>query len=79
MAQNRDGIFVRKVDLSGLLMYLRKKNLGRQRVKPSLTPIYHPQANLVERKNRDFKPKLAMLVVMTIQLGVKNYQSSDLP
>ena len=31
-------------------------------IKPSLTPVYHPQANLVERKNRDLKPRLAMLV-----------------
>ena len=30
--------------------------------KPSLTPVYHPQANLVERKNGDFKPRLDMLV-----------------
>ncbi|GFX88495.1 hypothetical protein TNCV_2279631 [Trichonephila clavipes] len=28
----------------------------------SLIPIYHPQANLVERKNRDLKPRLAMMV-----------------
>ena len=29
-------------------------------IKPSLTLVYHPQANLIERKNRDLKPKLAM-------------------
>ncbi|GFV64377.1 uncharacterized protein TNCV_2502951 [Trichonephila clavipes] len=28
----------------------------------SLIPVYHPQANLVERKNRDLKPRLAILV-----------------
>ncbi|GFU98489.1 uncharacterized protein TNCV_3653201 [Trichonephila clavipes] len=28
---------------------------------PSI-PVYHPQANLVERKNRDLKPPLAILV-----------------
>lgn len=27
-----------------------------------LTPVYHPQANPVERKNRDLKPRLAILV-----------------
>lgn len=31
-------------------------------VKQSLTPVYHPQANMVERKNRDLKPRLAILV-----------------
>ena len=25
-------------------------------IKVSLTPVYHPQANLVKRKNRDLKP-----------------------
>lgn len=28
----------------------------------SLTPFYHPEANMVERKNRDLKPRLAMMV-----------------
>ncbi|GFV63247.1 retrovirus-related Pol polyprotein from transposon 412 [Trichonephila clavipes] len=28
----------------------------------SLIPVYHPQANPVERKNRDMKPRLAILV-----------------
>ncbi|GFY19397.1 hypothetical protein TNCV_4127841 [Trichonephila clavipes] len=28
----------------------------------SLIPVYHPQANPVERKNRDLKPRLAILV-----------------
>ncbi|GFU69446.1 integrase catalytic domain-containing protein [Trichonephila clavipes] len=27
-----------------------------------LVPVYHPQANPVERKNRDLKPRLAILV-----------------
>ncbi|GFW49483.1 integrase catalytic domain-containing protein [Trichonephila clavipes] len=27
----------------------------------SLVPVYHPQANPVERKNRDLKPRLAIL------------------
>ncbi|GFV02212.1 uncharacterized protein TNCV_485331 [Trichonephila clavipes] len=28
----------------------------------SLIPVYHPQANPVERKNMDLKPRLAILV-----------------
>ncbi|GBN17001.1 hypothetical protein AVEN_140116-1 [Araneus ventricosus] len=28
----------------------------------SFIPVYHPQANPVERKNRDLKPRLAILV-----------------
>ena len=28
----------------------------------SFTPVYHPEANPVERKNRDLKPRLAILV-----------------
>ncbi|GBN40844.1 hypothetical protein AVEN_204099-1 [Araneus ventricosus] len=31
-------------------------------IKQSLIPVYRPQANLVERKNRDLKPRLAILV-----------------
>jgi hypothetical protein len=31
-------------------------------IKQSLIPLYHPQANMVERKNRDLKPRLAILV-----------------
>lgn len=31
-------------------------------ISQSLTPLYHPEANPVERKNRDLKPQLAILV-----------------
>lgn len=31
-------------------------------VKQVLTPLYHPAANPVERRNRDLKPQLAILV-----------------
>ncbi|KAG6454378.1 hypothetical protein O3G_MSEX008673 [Manduca sexta] len=31
-------------------------------IKQCLTPLYHPAANPVERKNRDLKPQLAILV-----------------
>lgn len=31
-------------------------------IKQSLIPVYHPEANMVERKNRDLKPRLAILV-----------------
>lgn len=31
-------------------------------IKQNLTPLYHPQANPIERKNRDLKPQLAVLV-----------------
>lgn len=31
-------------------------------IKQNLTPLFHPQANMVERKNRDLKPRLAILV-----------------
>ncbi|GBN37016.1 hypothetical protein AVEN_181063-1, partial [Araneus ventricosus] len=31
-------------------------------IKQELIPVYHPQANPSERKNRDLKPKLAILV-----------------
>ncbi|GFV99977.1 transposon Tf2-8 polyprotein [Trichonephila clavipes] len=32
------------------------------KIHQSLIPVYHPQANPVERKNRDLKPRLAILV-----------------
>ncbi|GFX50554.1 uncharacterized protein TNCV_614831 [Trichonephila clavipes] len=31
-------------------------------INQNLIPVYHPQANPVERKNRDLKPRLAMMV-----------------
>ncbi|GFW19963.1 retrovirus-related Pol polyprotein from transposon 412 [Trichonephila clavipes] len=31
-------------------------------INQSLIPVYHPRANPVERKNRDLKPRLAMMV-----------------
>ncbi|GBM20386.1 hypothetical protein AVEN_222094-1 [Araneus ventricosus] len=31
-------------------------------IKQDLIPVYHPQANPSERKNRDLKPRLAILV-----------------
>ncbi|KAG6441256.1 hypothetical protein O3G_MSEX001743 [Manduca sexta] len=31
-------------------------------IKQDLTPLYHPEANPIERKNRDLKPQLAILV-----------------
>ncbi|KAJ8928856.1 hypothetical protein NQ314_018522 [Rhamnusium bicolor] len=31
-------------------------------IKQTSTPVYHPSANMVERKNRDLKPRLAILV-----------------
>ncbi|GBN81063.1 Gypsy retrotransposon integrase-like protein 1 [Araneus ventricosus] len=31
-------------------------------INQSLIPVYHPQANHVQRKNRDLKPRLAMMV-----------------
>ncbi|GBL89307.1 Transposon Tf2-11 polyprotein [Araneus ventricosus] len=34
-------------------------------INQSLIPVYHPQANPVERKNRDLKPRLAMMVEFT--------------
>ncbi|GBN86293.1 hypothetical protein AVEN_98417-1 [Araneus ventricosus] len=33
-----------------------------QKIHQSFIPVYHPQANPVERKNRDLKPRLAILV-----------------
>ncbi|GFW52398.1 hypothetical protein TNCV_2796561 [Trichonephila clavipes] len=35
----------------------------------SLIPVYHPQANPVERKNRDLKPRLAILVQTNMTVG----------
>ncbi|GBN97614.1 hypothetical protein AVEN_9541-1 [Araneus ventricosus] len=32
------------------------------KIHQSFIPVYHPQANPVERKNRDLKPRLAILV-----------------
>lgn len=31
-------------------------------VRQWLMPVYHPSANMVERKNRDLKPRLAILM-----------------
>lgn len=31
-------------------------------VKQSLSPVYHPQDNLVKRKNRDLEPRLFIIV-----------------
>lgn len=35
---------------------------SRFKIKQTLTPVYHPCANMVEGKNRDLKPRLAMQV-----------------
>ncbi|GFW47991.1 retrovirus-related Pol polyprotein from transposon 412 [Trichonephila clavipes] len=44
----------------------------------SLIPVYHPQANPVERKNRDLKPRLAILVKTNMTVGQRSYPSSAL-
>ncbi|GFX17538.1 retrovirus-related Pol polyprotein from transposon 297 [Trichonephila clavipes] len=44
----------------------------------SLIPVYHPQANPVERKNRDLKPRLAILVQASMTVGQRSYLSSAL-
>ncbi|GFU81425.1 uncharacterized protein TNCV_1380931 [Trichonephila clavipes] len=40
-------------------------------INQSLIPVYHPQANPVERKNRDLKPHLAMMVGNNHTLWIK--------
>lgn len=41
-------------------------------MKQSLIPVYNPNANMVEEKNWDLKPRLAML------LKIENIMSSPL-
>ncbi|KAF8788039.1 hypothetical protein HNY73_009576 [Argiope bruennichi] len=36
-----------------------------------LVPVYHPQANPVERKNRNLKPRLAIMVANNHTLGIE--------
>ncbi|GBM17007.1 hypothetical protein AVEN_133283-1 [Araneus ventricosus] len=50
------------------------------KIHKSFIPVYHSQANPVERKNRDLKPRLAILVEdqHDSSLGVKNSTPSDL-
>ncbi|GFS57217.1 hypothetical protein TNCV_491261 [Trichonephila clavipes] len=46
-------------------------------INQSLIPVYHPQANPVERKNRDLKPLLAMMVDKSRRPS-PNYKVNDL-
>ncbi|KAF8790278.1 Transposon Tf2-9 polyprotein like [Argiope bruennichi] len=43
-------------------------------IKQDLIPVYHPQSNPSERKNRDLKPRLAILVRDEHDTWMKNYQ-----
>ncbi|GFT59336.1 hypothetical protein TNCV_3892551 [Trichonephila clavipes] len=46
-------------------------------INQSLIPVYHPQANPVKRKNRDLKPRLAMMVDKSRRPS-PNYKVNDL-
>ncbi|KAJ8968749.1 hypothetical protein NQ317_012697 [Molorchus minor] len=48
-------------------------------IKESFTPLYHASANMVERKNRDLKPRLAILVGTITPHGPKSCLLLDLP